>query len=1029
MQPAAVGLALVTEAAAAAGTRSPPPARRCHLSVLFCDLCDSTALSAALEAEDYAELLGALRRDCESVIAQHGGTVVRIQGDGMLAVFGFPQAREGDGRRAVEAALQLHRAAAALPIPPDTLVVAGRPPGLRLHSGIHAGMVLVQDGDVVIGRLELLGMVPNIAARVADDAGRDEILVSDETLGPDRHCFQTGSLRQVRAHGCERPVPCWPIVGRALPVSPFEARTKRGLQPFIGRNDEVRRLEDRLGDVLAGATRQVAISGPPGVGKTRLAQHFMQRAAWKGCRVLKGYCDGELAATPLQPLLHILRSALGIDTDATPAAAQAALQDTLGALSLPELAAPLAQVMVPGAGGRSTGTDDVLSSLARMLAALAARQPLLLFIDDWQWSDAASRQAVAAVCAAAEGSALMVLYSTRGMESSDATMLQVEVIHLQLFSSEEAAASIRCLLPQADPFVAEEIYRYSGGNALYIEELCHSVGHDLPRRNVAQPVAAWLKVLVESRVARLPASEAELLRTVAVFGNLIPMALLRELTGVEADDPLLQHLASKDFLFPETPGSLRFKHGLTRDVVYESVGLHERRALHLRIANVLTLHEARGQDEQHEALAYHFGAAGRMADAAHHAELGGDRAASMSALDLAKSLYHAALSRLQATELTGEAVARWLSISGKLALICVFDASRKDLPVFERAVALAHEQADPLAVARAEYWLGYILYALGQAREAVAHCERASVMAGSGGDPLAVQIRATLGQAKAAASDYAGAFPLLEDAVAIKRQHRRSSRLAVGLAYSLVCLASVVGDRGDFARAHECFDEALALLNGARHEIGASIQGWRAVVLTWQGRWADAVVAAQESARIAELTHSLFQFCQGRATGAYAEWMLTGDAHAIAVLDESTQWLRPRESGLFRSLDHGWLAEGWFTLGSTAQARHHAALALRRGRAGDLIGVAMAYRALARDAAERRDFTAARRYLADAQRIGARRDSAHEAAVNELCAAQIAVCTGARGAVRRHGESALAAFQAMDMHWHAGKAQDLLSQA
>jgi class 3 adenylate cyclase/tetratricopeptide (TPR) repeat protein len=1028
LQTAFVGQASV-EAAATAVTRSPSSARRCHLSVLFCDLCDSTALSGLLEAEDYADLLGALRRESESAIAQHGGTVVRLQGDGMLAVFGYPQAREGDGRRAVEAALQLHRAAAALSVPPDTPVVAGRPSGLRLHSGIHAGMVLVQEGDVVIGRLELLGMVPNIAARVATAAGRDEILVSDETLGPDRHCFQTGSQRQVCANGFEGPVACWPIVGRALPVSPFEARTKRGLQPFIGRNDEVRGLEDRLGEVLAGATRQVAISGPPGVGKTRLAEHFMQQAAWKGCLVLKGFCDGELAATPLQPLLHMLRSALGIAADATPAATQAALHDTLGALGLPELAGPLARVVAPAAGNRQTGADDVLSSLARMFAALAARQPLLLFIDDWQWSDAASRQAMAAVCAAAEGSALMVLYSTRGMDSGDATMLQVEVIQLKLFSSDETAASIRSLLPQADPFVAEDIYRYSGGNALYIEELCHSVGHDLPRRNGAQPVAAWLKVLIESRVARLPAAEAALLRSVAVIGTLIPMALLRELTGLEADDPLLQHLASKDLLFLETPDTFRFKHGLTRDVVYESVGLRERRALHLRIANALSQHASGGQDEPHEALAYHFGAAGCLADAAHHAELGGDRAAAMSALDLAKSLYHAALPRLPATELTGDAVAHWLAISSKLALICVFDASRKDLPVFERAVALAREQSDPLAVARAEYWLGYILYALGQAREAVAHCERALLMAGGGGDPLAVQIRATLGQVKAAASDYAGALPLLEDAVAIKRQHRRSSRLAVGLAYSLVCLASVLGDRGDFARAHEYFDEALALLNGARHEIGASIQGWRAVVLTWQGRWADAVAAAQESANIAEQTHSHFQFCQGRATGAFAEWMLAGDARAIAVLEESTQWLQPRESGLFRSLDHGWLAEGWFTLDSSVQARHHAALALRRGRAGDLIGVAMAYRALARDAAERRDFTAAQHYLAEAQRVGKQRDSAHEAAVNQLCAAQMAVSAGAGSAVRQHAEAALVAFQRMGMHWHAGKAQDLLSQA
>ena len=104
---------------------------RCRLSVLFCDLCDSTALSGRVEAEEYGDVLASLRRLYESVVAHHGGTVVRLQGDGMLAIFGFPQPREGDGRRAVEAALQLHRGAADLRAPGP----AGREQRLQLHSG------------------------------------------------------------------------------------------------------------------------------------------------------------------------------------------------------------------------------------------------------------------------------------------------------------------------------------------------------------------------------------------------------------------------------------------------------------------------------------------------------------------------------------------------------------------------------------------------------------------------------------------------------------------------------------------------------------------------------------------------------------------------------------------------------------------------------------------------------------------------------------------------------------------------------
>ncbi len=1003
--------------------------RRCRLSVLFCDLCDSTALSGRVEAEEYGDVLASLRALYESVVAQHGGTVVRLQGDGMLAIFGFPQPREGDGRRAVEAALQLHGAAAELHAPgPD-----GREQQLRLHSGIHAGMVLVQGGDLITGRLELLGVIPNLAARVAGAAESDEILVTEETLGPDRFCFRTGELRVLHAKGHDDPMNCWPVVGRSAGISSFEARIRRGLHPFVGRQDEFLRLDERLGEALAGATRHVAISGSPGLGKTRLAEEFLVRAAWKGCRVLKGYCDSELDAMPLQPLLQMARSALSIAPGASPAEVAEALSRVLGPLGLESFASALLRIVAPSAETagtmRSAIAEEALQGLSRFFTAMAERQPLVLFIDDWQWSDAATRQALAAICAASEHSALLVLYSTRGMDASDATMLQVDVIHLEPFSKEETKSSIRALLPHVDPFVADDIYRYSGGNALFIEELCHSAGQGKTRLAGYQTGVAWLQVLIESRVSRLSPALAGWLRTLSVMGNLVPAWLLLEVTNLRPDDGVMQALVEKDFIYHDATGSLHFKHGLTRDVIYESVGLRERRELHLRIAHALLRHAAQGHEEPHEALAYHYGAAGCPAESAHHAELAGDRAAAVSALDFAKTLYHSALARLQAAGLEETSIDRWLTIANKLGLICVFDASRKDLPVFERAVALAGRQADTSLQARASYWLGYILYALGQSRDAVAHCERASALAGTGDHPLAVQIRATLGQVKAAVGDYAGALPLLEDAVAIKRAHRRSSRPAVGLAYSLVCLASVVGDRGDFSRAHECFDEAWALLDSSPHEIGASIQGWRAVVSIWQGRWADAAAAAQESTRIAEQTHSLFQFCQGRATAAYAEWMLSGEARSIAILEESTLWLEPRESGLFRSLDHGWLAEGQFARGETAAARRHAALALQRSRAGDLIGVAVAYRALARDAAARHDVERAQRYLAAARHIGVRRESAHEAAVNELCASQIALSADALRLARRHADAALAGFEAMEMHWHAAQARAVLSHA
>lgn len=1031
--------------------------QRCRLSVLFSDLSGSTELSSDLEAEDYAELLGALRQVYAGSVVAHGGVLVRIQGDGMLAIFGWPQPREGDSRRAVAAALQMHRQVAAL----RGFGPAGRPAELRLHSGIHAGLVLVQPGDALTGALDLLGRAPNIAARLSDAAERDEILVSEDSLGPDLHHFDTGAPRAVAIDHRGGQVQARPVLGLGEVISSFEARTRRRLQPFIGRQTEWRLLDGVLGQALAGATLRLAIAAPPGVGKTRLAREFLAGAERKGCRVLEGQGLDDVAHAPLQPLAQMLRRLLPVPADAAAGAVRTALEAAVAALGRPDLAAPLSPLLGraadPSAAAAATAAipavpvQATLDALRTLFEALAARQPLVLFLDDWQWADATTHQLLSTLGRDTPGLPLLVLATTRRIDEADAQLHGVQVLDLVPFSPAETTHSVQHLLPQADPFIAAEICLYSGGNPLYVEELCHSAVHDGVEGWQARRLGGgnWLNVLVESRVARLPPEQAALLRLAAVIGPVVPADLLQQLSGRTQDDPAWAALADHDLLYADTEGAFRFKHGLTRDVVYEAVGLHERRELHLRVAQALSAlpvpgstpgqgsADDRAQDLPHEALAYHFRAAGQPALAAHHAEAAGDRAAALSVLDRARSMYHLALSELDRADAErsdgnvteGERTGRWLAICTRLALVGVFDGARADLPLLQRAVEQARAQGQPLAMANAEHSLGYVLYALGESAACIAHFERALQVAGRGNDPLAVQIRASLGQARAAAADYSGAQPLLEEAVAIKRSHRRSKRNAVGLAYSLVCLASLRGDRGEFARAHALMDEAWSVVDGHGHPIGASIQGWRSAVLSWQGRWDEARQVAQESAWIAERTRSLFQFCQGRVTAAYADWKLTGDERFIALADQATGWLEPRDSGLFRSLNHGWLVDGWLACGQRAKARQHAARAAARGRRGDLIGAAMACRALALDAARAGDAQGAARWLARAQRVALQRQSAHELACNALCEADLARHAGRHAEAQGHAASALQDFLALDMAWHAQQARQHLAAA
>jgi class 3 adenylate cyclase/tetratricopeptide (TPR) repeat protein len=1000
-------------------------ARRRYLTIMFSDLSDSTGLARHMEAENYSELLSQLRETYRQVIPRHGGTVVRIQGDGVLAIFGYPDAREDDGRRATEAALELHERTRRLHA---ESFPGGRP--LSLHTGIHSGLVLVEEGDAIRGRFDLLGNATNVAARLAEAAARDEILVSEETLGSEGNFFETDAPRTLLLQGLQQ-LKCLPVLGRATTQTRLEARTRRGVAPFVGRNTELRALEHGLAVALAGKPRCMAISAAPGLGKTRLAEEFLRSAEASGCHVMRGYCESYLGAEPLQPILQMLRAAFHIQPGTQTSAAISALDKAIDRID-PVLRAHRVEFLrvlslsATEAKARDTlllaAQEPTRIALRDLFDRLSALKPLVVFVDDWQWADDITRQVVEAICQL-ESRQILVLIATRGFEPGEADMLNAAVLRMDPLEDSESAQIIERLLPTTDPFLLSQVCHYAGGNPLFIEELCHSTQAALrDQRAPGQPGgAAWLNTLIESRVARLSEEQARIVRCCAVIGNVIPTWLLHALTGVGEDDALIQQLSDQDLIFPgDHPDTLRFKHGITRDVVYEAVGLHERRALHRAVAQAIAAQRASGASEDaYEMLAYHYGAGGLQADAANFAELAGDKAIAASALDRAQAQFRAALAALDQLPASPERDTRWNSVAERLGLACIFDPSRDAIGLFERSVALASERNDLGAMARAHYWLGYIHYGLGQSAPATHHCEIALRMAQDAGSaPLVVQINATLGQVRAAACDYDTAIALLDDASSIQRRYRSSTRPAVGLAYSLACKGSILGDRGQFPEAHECFDEAIDAVRGAAHEVEGSVLCWRAGVLLWQGFWERARDDAYEARRIAERVKSLYVFAMSNGLGSYAEWMLERDPEALHRLANATSWLEQRDKKLFISLNYGWLAEGMAIAGRFNEARCYAGRAIVRARAKDRMGEAVAYRALAGLALEGHSRHKAEHYLECAMAAADARNSPRERALTKLSQAEVAAARGAYAtAMHQLGESA-AAFADLRMGWH-----------
>jgi class 3 adenylate cyclase/tetratricopeptide (TPR) repeat protein len=999
------------------GPASEAPRRRA-VTILFSDLSESTRIAGSLEAEDYGDLLERLRAIYHGVVAKRDGVIAQISGDGMLAAFGYPEPREDDARRAVEAALDLRDSVRALGSEDRWRQVAP-----RLHSGIHAGRVLFTFGDEVRGRFELLGRPTNIASRLCGAAGPDEILVSETTLGPERHYFEANAAGRLRLRGKDEPVPTLTVLGRSAIGSRYAASERAGLTPFVGREKELLRLEHGLDRVVRGGSLLIEIRGPPGEGKTRLAEELLRHSAEQGCQVHRGECDD--TAEPLQPFLQIARSIFAPLPPQPGEEAARRAGELLAQIDPGLLAQRAAWLRLLSLGGEDVAPDEATAVLPAVLRGLARQRPLVLFIDDWHAADDASRSMLVGLRGIG---GLLILMTARPDPAGVAQIDDAdEVLRLPPLSEAETAQVVGRLLPAPDPFLIADISDSSGGNPLFIEELCHAIasgGADELRGGTC-----WLEMLVQARLSRLPQEQADLVRAASVIGNVIPAWLFALICGRDAADPVVAGLAEQDFVFPgEREGILRFKHGLTREIVYQSVGLHERTAMHLQIAEALRSGAPdHGEDEPYEALAYHYGAGGDAAATARYAELAGDKAAAISALDRAQAQYRAALAALDRLPPSTENAAHWARIAQRFGRAGVFDPSREQLPILERAVEMAAGRRDQAALGSAEYWLGYINYALGEPAAAMAHYQRALEAASSAGDRrLAAQVRAALGQVRQAACDYEGALPLLDEAIEAKRRSYSGAGPQIGIAYSLSCKAFALGDMGRFDEAHAFFEEAMAAIGGSLRGLEPSVLDQRSAVCLWQGRMEDALRFAEEAERTGERIRSFYDVAMSRALAGYARWKMERAPAALQAIVDATIWLE--EGGRYQniSLNYGWLAEIMTESGRIPEARKYAARALRRARKCDPMGEAMALRAMARAAAR---LPAGRKpaghYLRRAMASARARSAPHEVAVTLLCEAELALDSGEPEIARVRLADARRTFAALGMIWHEREAISL----
>jgi class 3 adenylate cyclase len=257
-------------------TASPPDAERRQLTVMFCDLVDSTKLSSQLDPEDYRDMVRAYQKVCTEVIQRYEGYTAQLLGDGLLVYFGYPQAHEDDAHRAVRVGLGILNALGEL----NTALQRDKGIQLALRLGIHTGLVVVGEMGST-GRQEqlALGETPNVAARIQALAASNTIAISEATYRLIQGYFECQDLGAQTLRGVAEPVHVYRVLQESGAQGRLDIAQPRGLTPLVGREQEVGLLLERWNQVKAGHGHVILLTGDAGIGKSRLIQILKEHVA------------------------------------------------------------------------------------------------------------------------------------------------------------------------------------------------------------------------------------------------------------------------------------------------------------------------------------------------------------------------------------------------------------------------------------------------------------------------------------------------------------------------------------------------------------------------------------------------------------------------------------------------------------------------------------------------------------------------------------------------------------------------------
>ena len=870
-------------------TRSALEGERKQVTVLFCDLVDSSGLAQQVDLEAMHQVMDQVLRLLAAAVHRYEGTVNQYLGDGLMALFGAPIAQEDHAFRAIQAALAMQETISGY----NSQLQRDYGITVRLRVGLNTGLVVVgRIGDDLRMDYTAIGNTTNLAARVQSSAKPGTILITDATYRLIQAYVHVNALGPIEIKGQRQPVVVYEVIGRQRWRSRLEISAERGLTALVGRQRELALLHACLARVQMGQGQVVGIVGEAGIGKARLLYEFRRTLGDKHIIWLTGHCTAHSQSTPYGPILHILRENFDIEEGDNALQVQAKLRQGLSRLN-PNLTSllPFLQALftLPGAHDGLKHLDpkdkrqQIFEALYTLATSASQRQPQVLVHENLHWIDRTSEDCLARLVERLEDFPILVLTTHRpGYTVPWTDKPYYTQIALDDLTTVEAKRMVTTLLGTAPPTgLMALIQEKSGGNPAFIEEVFHA----FLERGLLQrqgDVSAWardaqmafpetIQDLARARLDQLEESVKRTVQTAAVIGREFSFHLLKDL----CESPVQEHLETlkrmaliyESRFFPEL--AYRFKHAVTQDVAYQGLLGQRRQELHGAIGQAIEAAYVDNLDEQIAILAHHYAHSTRHDKALAYARLAGDQADRLYAPDEAAAYYAQALTLARAMPPSPQAQRAQVDAALKLAAVDMggreMDRNQENI---EQALTLAEALQDEPYTAQAHYWLGRLHYARGNPHAAITHARKSLAIADRlDADALSAPPVNLMGRVYWQLSDYAKSSQMMVRST--EQMHQLGNTIEEATAAGFA--GRVFGLMGEFDPALAYTERGLRLAQTTQSPFArAATHHYRGIVQAQRGAWEQAIIAYQTARDIAQQAGDRFRvytvnFWEGRA--------------------------------------------------------------------------------------------------------------------------------------------------------------------